>query len=168
MPVPRIGRLSLAVFALRVASGAAAPAQAEAAAEVLSPLVATPLTSPNPVPGSDDKTHLAYEFMLVNMAPSVLTVEKVETLDAASGAVLGSLSGEALAQMLKLNGGAKGAAILQGRVGFGMRNAFWLRHRRNIYQMGVREENDAEHGDRQRDVEATRTRKLHGLPLSST
>ena len=81
MPGFRIGRLSLAVFALLGALGAAAPAQAEAAAEVLSPLVATPLTSPNPVLGSDNKTHLAYEFMLVNMAPSVLTVEKVETLE---------------------------------------------------------------------------------------
>ena len=117
MPGFRIGRLSLAVFALLGALGAAAPAQAEAAAEVLSPLIATPLTSPNPVLGSDNKTHLAYEFMLVNMAPSVLTVEKVETLDAASGAVLGSLTGAALTQMLKLNGGAKGAALPGGGSG---------------------------------------------------
>ena len=41
-----------------------------AATDVVTPLVATPLASPNPVLGSDDRTHLAYEIVLMNMAPS--------------------------------------------------------------------------------------------------
>ena len=117
MPIRRVGRLSISVFALFVALSARAPSRAETAAEVVAPLVATPLTSPNPVLGADDKTHLVYEFVLVNMAGSVLTVEKIETLDAANGAVIGSLSGEALSKMIKLNGGAKGAALPGGGSG---------------------------------------------------
>jgi hypothetical protein len=46
----------------------------------------------------------------MNMAPSAVTVERVETLDAESGAVLGTLDGEALKQMLRLNGGGNASA----------------------------------------------------------
>ena len=84
MAVRRVGRLSISVFALFVAVSAHAQPQVETPAEVVAPLVATPLASPNPVLGSDDKTHLVYEFVLVNMAGSILTIEKVETLDAAA------------------------------------------------------------------------------------
>ena len=75
--------------------------------DVVSPLVVMPLTSPNPVLGADDKLHLAYEIVLVNMAPGDIGLKKVETLDAASGAVLGTMEGDGLAQMLKFNGGNK-------------------------------------------------------------
>ena len=78
---------------------------------VVSPLVATPLTSPNPVLGADDKVHLAYEIVLVNMAPGEIGLKKVETLDAASGAVLGTMEGDGLAQMLKFYGGSKGTTL---------------------------------------------------------
>ena len=91
-----------------------APVQAEtvSAGEVVSPLVATPIASPNPVLGSDDRIHLAYEIVLMSMASGKVTIEKVETLDAANGNVLGTLEGDALTQMLRLNGGAKGADCL--------------------------------------------------------
>ena len=79
--------------------------------DVVSPLVVMPLTSPNPVLGADGKVHLAYEVVLVNMAPGDVGLKKVETLDAASGAVLGTMEGDALAQMLKLNGGSKGSTL---------------------------------------------------------
>jgi hypothetical protein len=79
--------------------------------EVVSPLVATPLTSPNPVLGADDKVHLAYEIVLVNMAPGDIGLKKVETLDATSGAVLGTMEGDALAQMLKFYNGSKGTTL---------------------------------------------------------
>ncbi|HZJ12949.1 MAG TPA: hypothetical protein VFD26_09945, partial [Methyloceanibacter sp.] len=46
----------------------AAKAQTASAEDVVSPLVATPIASPNPVLGSDDRTHLAYEIVLVNMS----------------------------------------------------------------------------------------------------
>jgi hypothetical protein len=79
--------------------------------DVVSPLVVMPLTSPNPVLGADDKLHLAYEIVLVNMAPGDIGLKKVETLDAASGAVLGTMEGDGLAQMLKFNGGNKGTTL---------------------------------------------------------
>ena len=65
----------LLVFALALglsplAQRSIAMAAAVEAEDVVSPLIATPLTSPNPVLGADDKVHLAYEFVLVNMAPS--------------------------------------------------------------------------------------------------
>ena len=37
--------------------------------DVVSPLVVMPLISPDPVLGADGKVHLAYEIVLVNMAP---------------------------------------------------------------------------------------------------
>jgi hypothetical protein len=89
-----------------------------AATDVVTPLVATPLAPPNPVLGSDDKTHLAYEIVLMNMAPSTVTVEKVEALDAESGSVLGTLEGEALKQMLRLNGGGNTSELPGGGGGF--------------------------------------------------
>jgi hypothetical protein len=94
--------------------GATAATPAE---EVLSPLVATPLTSPNPVLATDGKVHLAYEIVLMNLAPAEVALKKVETLDAASGAVIGTLDGDGLAQMLKLNGGGKGTALPGGGSG---------------------------------------------------
>jgi len=78
--------------------------------ELVSPLVVMPLTSPNPVLGADDKVHLAYEIVLVSMTPADIGLKKVETLDAA-GAVLGTMEGDALAQMLKFNGGNKGTTL---------------------------------------------------------
>ena len=61
-----------ALATLLVAFGSPLQAQAQAvpADAVATPLVATPLTSPNPVLGSDDKTHLAYELVLMSMAAS--------------------------------------------------------------------------------------------------
>ena len=85
--------------------------------DVVSPLVATPLTSPNPVLGADDKVHLADEIVLVNMAPADIGLTKVETLDAASGAVLGTMEGDGLAEMLKFNGGSKGTTLSGGGSG---------------------------------------------------
>ena len=94
-----------------------AVAAAVEAEDVVSPLVATPLTAPNPVLGADDKVHLAYEMVLLNMAPGDIGLKKIETLDAASGAVIGTLEGDRLAQMLKLNGGSKGTTLPGGGSG---------------------------------------------------
>jgi peptidase M23-like protein len=94
-----------------------AMAAAVEAEDVVSPLVATPLTSPNPVLGGDDKVHLAYEMVLLNMAPAAIELKKIETLDAASGAVIGTLEGDGLARMLKLNGGSKGTTLPGGGSG---------------------------------------------------
>jgi hypothetical protein len=85
--------------------------------DVLSPLVGIPVTSPNPVLGADNKTHLPYEIVLVNMASGSVSLRKIETLDADSGAVLGTLEGDGLAQMIRLNSGAKGADLPAGGSG---------------------------------------------------
>jgi hypothetical protein len=85
--------------------------------DVVSPIVATPVASPNPVLGSDDRIHLAYEIVLMSMAGGAVTIEKIETLDAATGGVLNTLEGDALTQMLRLNGGAKGNEVPAGGSG---------------------------------------------------
>jgi hypothetical protein len=112
--------LSIAVVSLGAMLGIPTQALTETvdAEDVVTPLVATPLASPNPVLGSDSKTHLAYEIVLMNMAPSAVTIDKVETLDAESGAVLGTLEGGGLKQMLRLNGGGNATELPGGGGGF--------------------------------------------------
>ena len=108
------------IAALLIAFGLAgvAKAEREKAAIVATPLVAMPIAPPNPVFGSDDKIHLAYELVLMKMAPGAVTVEKIETLDAESGAVVGTLDGEGLAKMFRLSGGGKGTELPAGGSGF--------------------------------------------------
>jgi hypothetical protein len=108
------------IATLVIAFGVAGAAQAgvEQAAVVAAPLVATPTASPNPVTGSDGKTHLAYEFVLMNMAPGAVSLEKIETLDAESETVIGTLEGEGLEKMMRQNGGAKGTSMAAGGSGF--------------------------------------------------
>jgi len=65
--------------------------QTAIADDVLSPLVGIPVATPNPVLGADDKTHLPYEIVLMNMAAGSVRLKKVETLNADSGAVLDTL-----------------------------------------------------------------------------
>lgn len=93
---------------------ATSPALAE---EVLSPLVAMPIAQPHPVLAADDKQHLAYELVLLNLAGTAVALKKVEALDAANGAVLYTLEGDGLAQMFKLNGGGKGTELPGGGSG---------------------------------------------------
>lgn len=109
----------LGFVALLLVFCARSPIHAETVpdSDVVTPLVAMPIAQPNPVLGADDKTHLAYEFMLMNMAPSIVEIETVETLDADSGEVLGTLEGDGLKQMLRLNGFAKGTELQGGGSG---------------------------------------------------
>src|SRR6185437_12399380 len=109
-----------AAAALLLAFGSPLHAEAQAvpADAVATPLVATALASPNPVLGSDAKTHLNYELVLMSMAASPVRIDKIETLDADSGALLSTLEGDGLAQMLRLNGGAKGTELPGASGGF--------------------------------------------------
>jgi hypothetical protein len=125
MPVRSVGaRLpvfslpALAVLLVTFGSPTQVQAQAVPPDAVATPLVATPLTTPNPVLGADGKTHLAYELVLMSMAAAAIGIDKIETLDAESGAVLGTLEGDGLARMLRLNGGAKGTEIPAASGGF--------------------------------------------------
>jgi hypothetical protein len=48
------------------------------------------------------QVHLAYEMVLLNMAPGVIGLKKIETLDVGSGAALGTLEGNGLVKMLSV------------------------------------------------------------------
>src|SRR2546423_4181040 len=52
--------------------------------EVLTPLVATPLSSPHPVRGADNRVHLVYELFVINPTTSVMRLKKLQTLDASA------------------------------------------------------------------------------------
>jgi Peptidase family M23 len=71
--------LGAAMLAPLSASDAAAQ---ETPPEVITPLVANPLSSPHPVVGSDRRVHLAYELFVTNPTQSVMKLEKLETLGA--------------------------------------------------------------------------------------
>jgi hypothetical protein len=61
---------------------AAAAALAETpTAEIASPLVATPISPPNPVLGADARRHLVYEILLVDIGGSAIAIDKIEVLD---------------------------------------------------------------------------------------
>ena len=79
---------------------AAAPLSAQSlrSGEVMSTLAVYPLARINPVLGSDDRVHLAYELVVTNPSKFFITLDKVEAVDPA-GKVLASVSGDALARM---------------------------------------------------------------------
>ncbi len=108
----------LAIVAMLALVLPASPALAEPAApEVLSPLLATPVAPPNPVMGADARRHLVYEIVLMNIGASAIALNTIETLDAAGGAVLDKLAGEALVKRLRLSAAGKGAAFPAGGSG---------------------------------------------------
>jgi hypothetical protein len=114
----RTSGLLLILIAMMTALGVtAARSDTVAATDVVAPLVVTPIASPNPVLGADDLQHLAYEFTLMSFASSAVTIKKVETLDAATNDVIGTLDGDALAKMLRLNSGIKGGELGAGGSG---------------------------------------------------
>ena len=110
----RFRRCARFVLAIGLVLAAASPALAE---EVLAPLVAMPVAQPRPVLATDDKQHLAYELVLVNLAGTPVALKKVEALDDVSGAVLYTLESDRLTQMFKLNGGGKGTELPGGGSG---------------------------------------------------
>lgn len=96
--IARGAALLLAAAALPVA------AQSLKADEVLSSLALRPISMPNPVAGSDGRTHLAYELVASNASKLFLTLDRVELLDPA-GTVVTTLAGKPLAAMMTLYSG---------------------------------------------------------------
>src|SRR6476469_2198702 len=79
------------------ASGAPNPAGGGIAPSTLfTPLVAGTYTTPAPVRGTDGKTHLAYELTLTNALPLPFTLQRVDIRDAATHAVIQSVTGATL------------------------------------------------------------------------
>lgn len=111
------GLFSILVAMMFALGAPAARSETVAATDVVAPLVVAPIASPNPVLGSDGLTHLAYEFTLMSMASSGVTIQKVETLDAATSKIIDTMDGDALAKMLRLNGGIKGVELGAGGSG---------------------------------------------------
>src|SRR3954452_1490845 len=68
---------------------------------VLTVVVGTVLSPPRPVIGADGRRHLAHELQLLNAGFFPVTLRRLDTLDAAIGAVLQSLNGPALAAVIK-------------------------------------------------------------------
>jgi hypothetical protein len=59
-----------------------------------------------PVDGTDDRTHLAYELRLTNITAANLTIERVRVLDPSRGGrVVDELSGDELASRIVAFGG---------------------------------------------------------------
>src|SRR6266481_4372997 len=65
-------------------------------------LVAWPIASPQPVLASDGKVHLVYELLVMNVSSSVMTLDRLETLDAFKGdAVVNTKSGDQIVGALQ-------------------------------------------------------------------
>jgi hypothetical protein len=70
---------------------------ANPSADAFTPLVATVLALPHPVPGADGRVHLPYELLVINFTPSRMRIDLVETLDPeAPDRVVATLAGSTL------------------------------------------------------------------------
>ncbi len=87
-----------------------APASAPAPGQVTPLAVDTFEGRVEPVVGTDDRAHLAYELRLINITATDLTVERVRVLDPSRGGrVVDELSGDELASRLVVFGNPPGA-----------------------------------------------------------
>jgi hypothetical protein len=104
--------------------GSAAPlgvnqrASANPKPDVVTALVASPLASPHPVVGADDRRHLVYELELINPTQITITVDRVETVDPATDQVLSVLEGDGVAAVMVPFGAKPGATLKPGAAGF--------------------------------------------------
>jgi murein DD-endopeptidase MepM/ murein hydrolase activator NlpD len=76
----------------------ATSAQSLKSGQILSSLSVRPLSQANPVLGTDNRVHLAYELVVSNPGQFFITIDKVEALDG-SGSSLFSLAGKELSRM---------------------------------------------------------------------
>ena len=84
--------LSAVVPAWSLTSSMAAPVRAPREEDTF--LVATPLSSPHPVLGADDRTHVVYELFVFNPTRSVMRLKELQIIDASRhDAVIGTERG---------------------------------------------------------------------------
>ncbi|MDD7931883.1 M23 family metallopeptidase [Actinomycetospora straminea] len=89
------------------------PSAADSAAggpSVFTPVTASVLRAPIPVPATDGRVHLAYELELTNVLSSPVTINTVEVVG--DGRSLLRLEGDALAEWIKPFGGSPGTRDL--------------------------------------------------------
>ena len=107
MPPKRLLPLLSALIAVAVlAAGCSAPAVQQSASPAPSqvgatgaftPLTASVITPPSPVPGSDGSVHFAFELLVTNTSPRAATLTRVLITDAAnSKGVISDLAGATL------------------------------------------------------------------------
>lgn len=84
-------------------SSASTASRAGTPIETITPLVATPLSSPHPVRGVDDRVHLVYELFVTNPTDSVMELTELETLGVGGGRTqhLSTLAGAELNAAIK-------------------------------------------------------------------
>lgn len=138
--LPRRSRSALAVAALGLLAAAALPVAAASwaptdarttgdhagartpgtsRADAFTGLIASPLASPRPVLGADDRRHLVYELVLTNVTTATLTVGGIETVNPANGAVLSSLDADEVASlMVSFETAAPGPTLGPGGTGY--------------------------------------------------
>jgi hypothetical protein len=78
---------------------------------VLTPISTSVLAPPQPVVGADGKTHLAYELLLQNQSGTTVTVQSITAMNG-EGATLEELSGSSLDDVVRLNDGQQGTALV--------------------------------------------------------
>ncbi|MDN5859265.1 MAG: M23 family metallopeptidase [Pseudonocardia sp.] len=103
--------LALAGCAPGIGSATTPPS---ATVDEVTPVIGSVLFPPVPVEGSDDRTHLVYELLVTNYASSPVTLDRLDTLDAASGTAVGSIAAADLAGRTKPTGEQGYSAQLAG------------------------------------------------------
>ncbi|MBV8940242.1 MAG: M23 family metallopeptidase [Solirubrobacterales bacterium] len=78
----------------------------------MTPVVASVLAAPEPVPATDGRKHLVYELILTNRGAPSVTVKRIQVLSA--GRVIGSLAGARLSSVMLPFGATKPGATLRG------------------------------------------------------
>ena len=101
------------LLAALAAGALLAPLASAAPQEVLTPVIARVIATPEAVLADDNRQHLAYELELANRAPSKITVRSIQAL--AGGKVVGSLSGARIKAMMVPYGGAPGNVLAGGQ-----------------------------------------------------
>jgi hypothetical protein len=87
--------------------------------DVLSPLVLQVVAPPAPVTGADDRVHLAYELSIVNQSDQLVTISRIDVLDATRpGTVVDSLAGERLLPAVRINGRESGTRFGPSHSGY--------------------------------------------------
>lgn len=91
--------LAAAMLVVSAGAGHGAGAATAAPGPQFTPLTAAVLTEPTPFVATDGKTHLSYELLTTSSLPTStsLRLDRVDVQDARTHRVIGSLSGQALA-----------------------------------------------------------------------
>jgi hypothetical protein len=87
---------------------------------VVTPLLASIIASPIPVPAADDKVHLAYELLLTNVVNQELTLTSLDVR--ASDKTLPNLAGDRLANWTRVFGNSTPTR----KLGHAQSAAVWL------------------------------------------